>query len=435
MFMAEYFSKVFGISSLEELKSILNKPGRLDDELLGKSMEMAKRLAGEDMIYSLSENSRLDYVKKMMRDYGLREKVDVDSHEVAIAMQGIYGVNFGVNPNAAFEFLYHPFNDKPIELPDAKEVKLSKKEEKRIEKNFDKIVNEMFENMLFDTQLHEEFKDGVSKSYMSCLREAYLNKFGQPEKRGTYSQLLDQDILEFCRGVVKDETGISPPEIKILLDTRSLCPSIQNNNFNVPSIALQRKDWVVNSLLAELPHLVTKQKEADLKEFAKDRKTFFKKQAWHEGVPEVVREKGLAKLYEEAGIKNPGATAASAVNESHGRKGVMLEHVSNAFRRYMSDEEILGTVAYNSIAYPVGWRLARKLPKPDFVQLVSDPRAYESPKLGWNSQITGEDRTFINNELVMMKNATKAKYNGKVDSSIWRGAIKAVDMWAKDFLG
>jgi hypothetical protein len=190
----------------------------------------------------------------------------------------------------------------------------------------------------------------------------------------------------------------------------------------------------ISALLCEMPHFVVKAESPRPEEFGKDSKEFFKKMAWFEGVPEVVRERGLTRATEERGTANASEGVANILKEGYNKQGVMFSHVSDSFINFIGLDNTIGYATYYSIAYPVGWTFIRRLDKPTFTLLIQDFEAHKSPALGWNRKISGEDRSAIANMLVNFKIATRKKYADEYRPETIKSAIKYIERWERDFL-
>lgn len=152
----QQFSKYLGFSSIEELQPIVEKGiGYLENPIVIDSAEAAKTIVGDDYVHSISHISRLPYVKERLRTMN---KPHADGHLVSILMQEVYGVETGANRQAAFKIMFDMLREpKDIEIPETGNEKMSKREEKEIEKRL------------------KEGKEPSNEEVLKRLREAGLD--------------------------------------------------------------------------------------------------------------------------------------------------------------------------------------------------------------------------------------------------------------------
>jgi hypothetical protein len=436
--MTDYFSTRFGFSTLDELKNIVSRNAHnLDDPVIKENVEMAKRIVGEDDLYNVSPNSRLAYVKRKLQSEAKGSRT-LDPIAIAIFMQEVCGVSAGADPENSFAYLYHALRKDLLEETRVEKLKpLSKIEERELEKlaiGLEDAQVKYFENATFSTGLEAETPKPVQE-FFDYMQGVYKNKFGEPEKIGEYHCPISQEILDFCNKVVEEETGVRPPQIKVFIDIEKDVPYLlegKEKGVAIPSASIGSGITTVESLLNEMPHLVTNYNRLRGNDFVVDRKSFFKELARLEGIPEVVKEGAFRRILEKGYQKNASERAKNLMIKTYSERPVMLQFVSNAFLKYTTMENTVGFATYYTIAYPVGWYCLRKLEKPDFVSVVSDPESYERPDIGWNGKFSGDDRIFINNTLVKMNVETKRRYKDRPD--LVKMASRQTDIWRKDFL-
>src|SRR3989442_907935 len=99
-----------GVSSIDELESFVreNIDGIKGPEL-AKAMEYAHRFVADNAIYQLAKSSRLPYIQRRLKEEGINDFEDVDSHIIAAMLQTFYRVNMNFAPSFALMQLHAPF--------------------------------------------------------------------------------------------------------------------------------------------------------------------------------------------------------------------------------------------------------------------------------------------------------------------------------------
>jgi hypothetical protein len=267
---------------------------------------------------------------------------------------------------------------------------------------------------------------------IEILRQKYIEKFGRPEKLGKYICPINRQVIDFCSSIIERETGRKVPGTKFLIDYNLNSPHMSGNDVVIPSMALADESLLMQSITSELPHLIVPHEDLTIDYFEKDRLSFFRRNAWSEGVPMRLQEKVLEEYITKIGSDFSAEEAiTSTVNQ-----GVMLERSMHpAFIRASGLKTMTNYIVYYDMSYMYGWHFVRQLDSKQFRMHLNYEKPWESKKLGWNRKsLEPKDRAAIEGFYNQIRKVTEDKYKGSLKENEYNLLTKAFDQWKADFL-
>jgi hypothetical protein len=423
-------------------------------------IEFAHRLIGEDTIHRISPASRLEYIKKRIKDDGL-PKDDVDPHFVAHVMQNVYGVDTGSRPDIAFSALFVPFvtegsrkaghidmDEEGRVMPTiteeeaaqmAEELGITPEMEEKMKEVFSMLaeggmeaLNEHYEREFFGFEGGYNVKDENLTRSLQAVAEAYKRHFGEPPKWGTYKCPLPGALLELCARTIDEETGRPMPDAKYLLDLKNTRPYIHEGDISLPVRTLTSDEAFIQCVLSELGHLISDSEPLGVEEFLKDQRGGFLKMSWDEGVGTRLSFAGMMNHYRERGTDVNEDLLAREYEISFCHT-INVEHMLHplALQQY-SMRDAMAFAVYCDFSYPFGFHFLGRLSREDFRGLFGQKEPWKSPKLGWNREPGPESLSFMK---TMVANKAAASFPLSMSNiEVGEAIMDAMKTWTRDFM-
>jgi len=451
----------------EEFKGILDaNSGALDHKSFVDCAALAREFLEDNFLYTLAPTSRLGYIQEKIRGKGLKDFQQVDSHIIAAMMQFVYKLDMSCSAQTGLEMLVQPFvfeevrksgaisvdkdgffstnetylkeieeklsnalgEDKLAELKEALEELVTDKQTGEISGS---SLDANIEHMDFGFHGHSVIPKAIEQN-VETMRQKYIEKFGDA-KLGKYMCPVDKGIVDFCRTVYVQETGLKLPEARILIDYEGHNPHTTDEGIVVPAVCLTDKLALLQCIMAELPHIGSAHLRL-VENFKKDKGEDFKETAWEEGVPlrlqEVCIEAYVSRHYR--GV-DPKQVAYSAI-DGIAKQGIILTPFLHPhFLKTHGVETALEFSVYNGMAYSYGWHFVRKLDGETFKKLLQSKRPWNSKELGWNRKMRNEDRKQLEKHYEIRRKSTVERF-GPVLGEDLPLLEKAFDKWRKDYL-
>jgi hypothetical protein len=453
----------------DEFKAFLDQTSdALDTEELEVNFGHAKEFLGDNFIYALAPGSRLKYIQDKLAEKGVKDfnENGADSQRIATIMQVVYKLDMSIAEPSAVMFMLGPFElklmakmglieetpDGCLKLPESTSEDdifgdMPLEERAKIEAQVKEVMiedygdrekgeikdnaNANFESRNFGLPGHLPLPKAMQPG-IEILRQKYIKKFGRPEKLGKYICPIDKPIIDFCSSIIERETGKKVPGTKFLIDYNQNSPYTSGNDVVIPSMALADNSLLVQSITSEIPHLIVPHEDLTIDYFKKDRLSFFRRNAWSEGVPMRLQEKVLEEYIAAVGSDFSAEIGIiSTVNQ-----GVMLERSMHpAFIKVSGLETMMNYTVYYDMSYMYGWHFVRQLDGKQFRMHLNYEKPWESKKLGWNRKsLEPKDRTAIEGFYNQIRKVTEDKYKSSLKEKEYNLLTKAFDKWKADFL-